>query len=90
MDRSRSDPAACVHAEPVNLRLTQRGDYHRSRKQNPSLVAKGIFALIVLTAIAVVWLGVIGIQKEPNGLPGGSQTFPAQAAETEVRPQSTP
>lgn len=59
--------------------------------ERPGWVAKIIFALVVVTGMLILWLGVRGFQKEPDGPPRGSQMLPGQAAEASgqsPRPES--
>jgi hypothetical protein len=43
-----------------------------------------IFIMIVALVITICWLFAQGLQKDLNGLPRGSQTLPAQAAQGTV------
>lgn len=53
----------------------------RRRGNKPvGIAAKIIFLLIVVMVGVVIWSGVRGLQKEPNGPPRGSQSLPAQSS----------
>jgi flagellar basal body-associated protein FliL len=47
-------------------------------------VAIIIFIMIVALVITICWLFAQSLQKDLNGLPRGSQTLPAQAAQGTV------
>jgi hypothetical protein len=54
--------------------------------KRPNVVAKAIFALIVVLVIAVTWFGIQGMRKEPQSPPRGSQALPGAAAERQIAP----
>jgi hypothetical protein len=51
-----------------------------------SIVAKTILVLILVMVVVIIWLGVRGFQREPNGPLRGSQSLPAQAAQGTAQP----
>ena len=58
---------------------------HKRGNKPAGILARIIFALIVAMVAVIIWLGVRGFQKEPQGPPPGSQSIPAQAAHGAVQ-----
>ena len=54
--------------------------------KRPGVVAKIIFASTVAMAAVALWLGIVGIQKEPRGPGRGDQALPARAAAEQLSP----
>ena len=58
---------------------------HRRGNKPVGMAAKIIFILILVMVAVIIWLGVRGLQKEPNGPPRGSQSLPGQEAQGTVQ-----
>jgi hypothetical protein len=71
-------PGDVFHAAECSM--SNRGN------KRPGFAAKVIFALIAVIAIAVVWLGIVGIGKEPHVPPRGSQALPVRSAGAQLSP----